>query len=664
MTVEVRPLAFEDVRKALQGNFKRLSTQKLYYVEIDRDKIWETYLSGFSEETKQEHNCNSCKSFLRQFGGIVAIEDNKMVSIWDGIEIAEAESLIRLSEYIHSLPITDVFLSETQKAGTEKNLDMKRDVTWRHFFLELPKEVKKSTKDIAPLLGEARDNRNVFKRGLDELTVEATETVLELIGQDSLYRGKEFEALLKQFVLLQRQYKRLPVDEQDNYCWVQSREQGGALNRIRNTAIGTLLIDLSAGLDLDSAVTKYEKVMAPHNYKRPTALVTPAMIEKAKATLSELGLLTALNRRYANEADLRVCDLLFKFKPQAVTDVFDQMAKETTVNPKTLSKIEEISIDDFIKNVVPTARTIEVLLENNQLNKFVSLLTAQDPEAAHLFKWNNPFSWSYTGAVTDSIAERVKQAGGRVDGELRTSLSWSNFDDLDIHVFEPNGDRIYFHNKRSYQTGAQLDVDMNAGLTHSRTPVENIIWPLKDKMLEGNYTVQVNNYCQRETKDSGFSVQIECQGQTYDFEYRTNPRDRETQLIAEFIYTKAAGLQFKGEVRSNVVSKTKWGVTTNQWRNVTRFMLSPNHWNGASGNRHYLFMLDGCVSDEAPRPFFNEFLKEDLDKHRKVLEVVGGRMQVEESQNQLSGLGFSETLRASIVVRVLGKFQRILRVNI
>lgn len=92
-------------------------------------------------------------------------------------------------------------------------------------------------------------------------------------------------------------------------------------------------------------------------------------------------------------------------------------------------------------------------------------------------------------------------------------------------------------------------------------------------------------------------------------------------------------------------------------------MLSPNYWGDSVGNKHYLFMLEGCVSDENPRPFFNEFLNQDLDKHRKVLEILGSKVKVKESKDQLSGLGFSETQKNSIIVRVDGKFQRVLKVN-
>ncbi len=337
--------------------------------------------------------------------------------------------------------------------------------------------------------------------------------------------------------------------------------------------------------------------------------------------------------------------------------------KPSVVNPKTLSKVEDIGIEDFLKNVVPDAKSISVLLENKHLGNFVSIITAKDPESLSPFKWKNAFSWSYTGGITDSIKERVKEAGGRVEGELRTSLSWYNTDDLDIHVIEPNGCRIYYGNKRSPSSGGQLDVDMNAGFGQTTTPVENIIWPEKSKMQEGTYRVVVNNYCRRNSNNVGYVVQIECQGQSFDFESKASPADSANHDVVSFTYSKSEGVKFIGETKSNVVSKEKWGVKTNTFLKVTKLMLSPNYWSGAVGNKHYLFMLEGCVSDETPRAFFNEFLDSSLDEHRKVFEILGSKLKIEETNNQLSGVGFSETLRNSLIVKVEGKFTRTLKVN-
>ena len=94
-------------------------------------------------------------------------------------------------------------------------------------------------------------------------------------------------------------------------------------------------------------------------------------------------------------------------------------------------------------------------------------------------------------------------------------------------------------------------------------------------------------------------------------------------------------------------------------------MFSPNFWDGQKGigNKHYFFMLEGCTNTDTPRGFFNEFLNQDLMEHKRVFEVLGNKMSVKESDNQLSGLGFSSTKRDSIIVKVEGSFNRTLKVN-
>lgn len=85
----------------------------------------------------------------------------------------------------------------------------------------------------------------------------------------------------------------------------------------------------------------------------------------------------------------------------------------------------------------------------------VSLIAPENKEAKTMFKWNNPFSWAYTGNITDSdITQRVINAGGRVDGCLRFSHSWNypgmrNASLMDLHVFMPgsNQEVIYKNGK-------------------------------------------------------------------------------------------------------------------------------------------------------------------------------------------------------------------------
>ena len=90
-------------------------------------------------------------------------------------------------------------------------------------------------------------------------------------------------------------------------------------------------------------------------------------------------------------------------------------------------------------------------------------------------------------------------------------------------------------------------------------------------------------------------------------------------------------------------------------------MYSPNHWdNQGVGNRHYMFMLAGCENPDQPNGFFNEYLRQDFMEHKRVFEALGGKMKVERSDYQLSGLGFSSTKRNSIICKVDGKFVKVI----
>ena len=88
-----------------------------------------------------------------------------------------------------------------------------------------------------------------------------------------------------------------------------------------------------------------------------------------------------------------------------------------------------------------------------------------------------------------NMDERLEREGG-ASGEVQISLAWDDFNDLDLHLFCPSGERIYFNNKKS-ECGGELDVDMNVRPV-SKTPVENVVWRQNAPM--GTYKVGVHFY--------------------------------------------------------------------------------------------------------------------------------------------------------------------------
>jgi hypothetical protein len=673
---EITNPRFAEFKQAVAKQFDLMKNHQLFRTDVEKDLLWFTYLSSFPEgsnlimKERLEYDCQACKNFIRAAGNMVAIIDNKLVSLWD-CEVCEPYSQVAkaLSELVKSAPIKNVFLHNSAKVGIDKNFQNTDYgvIFWKHFHIVLPKSYVSNNQNT--IYADRKSTKDVFLKGLTEITIDAIECAIELIEQGSLYRGDEHLPVIKLFLKQKKLYDKLNDDKQkDIFVWQQNLS--AVVTRIRNTAIGTLLIDLSNGKSLDEAVRMFESKVAPSNYKRPKALVTKDMIKRARKTVEELGYTSALERRFAVIDDISITDILFAnrdARKKMNADVFDEIMSETKVDQKKLEKVEEIGIEDFIENVLPKAISIELLLENRHAPNFVNLVAPKDPNAKLLFKWSNNFSWAYAGNLADSIKERVKSRGGCVTGDFRASLGWFNSDDLDIHLVEPDGHHIYYGNKKSIGTKGELDVDMNvseSGINTSRNAVENITYPNRNRMLEGQHHLYVNNYTHRERIDVGFEVEIEFGGTTTTFAYDREVKPGENITVAKFKYTHANGIRILESLPKQESSRVLWNLQSQNFHQVTMAMLSPNYWNDNTGNKHYFFILQDCKRDGSSRGFFNEYLNNDLNEHRKVFEILGNKMHTEENGDQLSGLGFSSTQRNKIYARVTGAFTRTINIVI
>lgn len=682
-------MEFVEFRNKLQEHFAAMTkdVSSLFEINVDKDELWNLYLDSFPTGSnnifreRREHDCSCCRHFIKTIGNAVVLKNNNIETIWD-VELGDdvyQPVVNALSQFIRDHAISEVFVSKLEKIGTDHNfetLSSGKIVRWDHFFLELPKRfVDISGRSEGDIKGSFRDTRNVFKRSLDEISEESINIILELISQNSLYKGEEWSGVLNEFLKYKNEYDALSDEtEKNNYAWEKSVIAGTVIGRIRNHSIGTLLINISEGMDLDTAVKKYEQIVAPSNYKRPKAIFTKKMLEDAQKTVEELGYMDSLPRRYATLDDITVNNILFSNRDSAKritgTDVFADMSKDISVNPKKFSKIEEIDIDKFVSDVLPAAKELEVLFENRHASNMVSLIAPENRESKTMFKWNNGFGWAYTGNITDSnIRENVKSAGGRVDGVLRFSIQWNDMDydrnDLDAHCQEPGGEHIYFGSSarrpgRS-RMGGQLDVDITQPI--QGTPaVENITWPDKSKMKPGVYKFWVNNFANRGGR-KGFRAEIEFDGRIYSFDYPNEVKKEVT--VAKVTLDTEGNFSIEELLPSSVSSHKVWGINTNQFVPVSVMMFSPNYWDEQNGigHRHYFFMLKECINPEKPNGFYNEFLKHELLQHKRVFEALGSRMAVKDVDDQLSGLGFSATKRNDLIVKIKGQAERVLKIK-
>jgi hypothetical protein len=640
---------FRPFGKLVSQRFAQLAKDSNELFSVELPDIFDIYINAFPAGTnplfreRTEHDCNCCKHFIRNIGKVAAINDGEIATVWDvaGLEFPYDVVARALGDAVRSAAIQSVFRTKESSYSHEKNLDNHdTSITWYHFHARVPSKFVNN--QPGTVKGQLASMFQVFKRGLNEIRQDDLEAVLDLIKDNALYRGREFEKSIKDFKALQKQYATL--GSTDAFIWENVHKSCASF---RNTVIGTLLTDLADGDDIETAVKKFEAKVAPVNYKRPTALITAKMIEKAVETLRSLGLENVINRRLARIEDLSVNDVLFvdnsvasKMKDGLVDLLLESAAAKKTA--KTPKNPKPIKIDDFLK---AGHKSIDLILDPAQVGNFVALTAPNNEDTARLFKWSNNFAWSYDGEVTDSIKQRVAKAGGNVhNAKLRVSLAWFNYDDLDIHAFPPNGSHIYYGNRSGV-----LDVDMNAGERNSREPVENLSWT---SLQDGVYRIEVNQFRKRESTDTGFALQVETEGCTQEFRYDRALVGTVKALNIEVAGGKVIGIKpGRGLSGGGNLVVEKWGISTGSPAKVQAILLSPNHWESAGGigNKHWFFILEGCRVDEPVRGLYNEFLRNELEPHRKVFEVLSSRTKCQPTDKQLSGVGFSETRSDKVV---------------
>lgn len=704
--------------QTIQTQFDKMcQTGKLFRSSLTGNQIWDIYINSFPKEMNPvfrdpestTHNCNHCKNFIRRYGNIVAVDENyNIITMFDVDADGEyKESSLALTKAIKSAGISEVFFEtfnelnslpyescnknmsdfklgvannvkrytkeEAEKFGVVKPDEIRK---FYHFHLFLPKEyVNMSGKSIEAIMAEYRDAKNVFQRAMKEIPLETLYLVKDLITQGSLLDGETHLYKIEQIIPLKKEYDSPAMrstTQADNWCWVNSYKLPFA--KFRNELIGVLCSELAEGKELNDACQSWNKRVDPANYMKATAPITKKQIEEAQKFVEENGYIESFNRRFATIDDIKVSEILHSNVGTGQipsVSIFDSVKSTSTRHKRSeFDGIEEVSIDKFMKDILPTCTSVEAFLTSLQKGNLVSLTTANVKESKPIFKWNNNYSWTFNGnlAGKSMIKEAVKTAGGKVDGVLRFSIMWSgdgvDNSDLDAHCVEPSGgEKIYYAHNRSSRTGGNLDIDVTQPLSQMpKGAVENITYPYLEKMIDGTYTFLVNQFSARNSK--GFKAEIEFDGQIYSYDY---PRAVPGYIDVAKVILKNGVFTINHILPASEgagVSMEIYGLQTNEFHKVNLICLSPNHWDTNNvGNKHYFFMLEKCKSPVSIRSFHAENLIPELAAHRKVLEVLGNTTMIAPTDKQLSGLGFNATVRDELIVKLQGTHKRVIKIK-
>lgn len=705
-------MEFKEFNEGIQQQFAKMhQIGKLFRVKVSGSEIWKTYLTSFTPENNKvfrdpessEHNCNCCHNFIRRYGNVVAIDEKGyLMSIFSNIsDVGEySDSAIACATLIEDSKIENVFFEtyaelnslnygkckksdELFQLGVKSNLKKytqeevdkfgvvnTTDVyEFEHFNIQVPKAfVDVTGKSVEQVMAFYRDKYSVFKRAMEEISLDTLVLVKDLINQGSLLDGTAHLHAIEGMISEKKIYDvaKHPSIDMDNWYWRRSYTLDERIAKFKNTLIGVLCTELSEGMELNKACLNWNKRVDPSNYHKATAPITQKQIKEAQKFVEENNYVESFDRRMATIDDIKVNEILHsnvgdgKIKSASI---FDNVKSTSTQHKRSeFDKLKEVSIEKFMKDILPTCTSVEAYLENRMEGNMVTLTKASSDNSKSIFKWNNNYSWTFNGnlAGKSQIKENVKSAGGNVSGFMRFSIQWNDKDtkgivDWDAHCKTPHTE-IYYSNMQCRTSGGKLDVDM---INPSKVGVENITWKTKTGITNGKYKFFNKNFNGK--ANNGFKAEIEVDGEIYNYQINGNLIGN-TNVAT--ITVKNGVFSIEHHLQETNSSKEIWKLESNKFHKVNLACLSPNHWgDNAVGNKHYMFMLEGCKAEGSIRGFHNENLTADILKHKKVMEVLGNTNMIEPKGKQLSGLGFNSTVKDSLIVKVQGSHKRMLKIN-
>ena len=654
---------YHDFETKVKRGFQELVNNGvvLFKTNVSQDAIWNAYLNGFPEWDGRDHyNCNACRHFIQRYGALAYIGSDGLVKsvLWD-IDVPPyfINSTQAMKSLVEKSRISNVFITDDLTLGIPKTGE------WSHIHVVLPLGHSAKNRDrlytAEQVMAKKKEQFGMLGRALNEYDEETIDQAINILESNSLYRGDRYLGTVKWFKETKETYSNLTGPLSKNFLWATVATAGDAKLHIKSSMLGGLMDDIQSGLySFDTIKRRFEERINPSNYMRSQSAPTTGAIKEAEKTVAKLGIANSLQRRYATIDEIPESIWTPREEKKATSNSAQGIFSNLIAKDQRVEKKQDIVIpsttmtwDKFVKTVLPGALSIEAQVES--ANNLMALVNAQDQTAENILLWDNTFSWYYHGGIDAEIKKRVESAGGQYENnDIRCSLLWNSYTDLDLHCHTPRGNHIHFGKKRA--DNGWLDIDMNVS-ADTKTPVENIRFG-KGLASRGRYRFVVHNYTDRTGGYNPYKVELEVNGHVYTYEGVADSRCRETVFEFDFIPGEEPRMISSGSSLSTT-PVDNWNIDKG-FQKVNLITNSPNLWGDnkvESAGTHIFFILDNCkdMSEGKGRGFFNEMLIPELRPHRKTLEAFMEQSIIEgANEANACGLGFSKEKPWNLVLRV------------
>lgn len=222
--------------------------------------------------------------------------------------------------------------------------------------------------------------------------------------------------------------------------------------------------------------------------------------------------------------------------------------KSTSTLAYSLSSVNIASNVQCIRNAPPCESlkfTAYPLVDNSQINtsqsypSTIQILTVpaiNGPIVSYGNISSVPSNWTKPSSVNFSATPVGT-------GDIQVTLTWDNDADVDLYVIEPDGNKIYYSQKRS-SSGGYLDVDDMDGFGPENIFYENI-------PPAGTYEIKVDHYSGGFPSNYTINLSQNSESQTFT---GTLTQDTSTDVVAHFTVGENGGVGQNSELEDLSVS--------------------------------------------------------------------------------------------------------------
>ncbi len=400
---------YETLLKCTKINFiERTDGESLF--KIKTGNLYDIFLENIPEEYRQHYNCHTCRGFVNKYGSIVKINDTDwsvQSVLWDVNTTPDffKPAIEAMLKEISKGFISNIFTTNNTRLGIEScgGFD--------HFSVVYNNNPNRNLMNnrLIQIIAENLEKFKMVNNAISDYSLDTVHTATVLLESGRFYRGstyieisKAFEKLLKN---INSTKNKLTIDRM---IWNYVANVPSGACHIKSSMIGTLLDDIKDGLDLDDIERRFADKVNPENYMRPKAAPTVGNIKRAEELIKELGLEKSLKRRFAD-----ITELTYFWRPEEKNKDSDENKSDNEFSifghllPKEESKKNNNNLISqlpplkmswvvFERDILPKAKRLFVRGEYS-LNNRVVFVTAYDPEAKPIIKWDkeeerNPIS--------------------------------------------------------------------------------------------------------------------------------------------------------------------------------------------------------------------------------------------------------------------------------